>query len=102
MGEDIKILNEKEINDLLKSFPGWKYKDNKISKEFKFEDFMGCLTFIVKLAPIFEMNDHHPDIHIFYSKILFELQRFDFGGKVTDMDFKIAKEIERTYEMWKD
>ena len=38
------------------------------------------------------------DIHIlnenFYSKRLFELQRFDVGGKITDMDFKTTREIE--------
>lgn len=98
MGKDIKILSDKEINNILKDFPEWEYKENKISKEFKFENFIDCLTFIVKLAPIFEVNDHHPDIHIFYSKILFELQRFDVGGKVTDKDFKIAGEIEEMYK----
>mgnify|MGYP001561852154 CR=1 FL=1 len=102
MKNDIKILNDKEINNLLGDFPGWEYKDNKISKEFSFEDFMDCLTFIVKLSPIFEMNDHHPDIHLFYSKILFELQRFDVGGKVTNRDFEAAREIEEKYKEWKD
>jgi len=69
----------------------------KISKEFKFEDFMGSLNFVNKLAPFCEREDHHPDIHIFYSKILFELQRFDIGGKITDKDFAVAQEIERLY-----
>ena len=27
----------------------------------------------------------------------FELQRFDIGGKVTDLDFTIAKGIEQKY-----
>ncbi len=58
---------------------------------------MDAVAFIVKLAPISEKHDHHPDIHIFYKKILFELQRFDIGGKVTDRDFFIASEIERLY-----
>ena len=98
MREDIHILNEEEMQEKLKDFPGWEYHKNKISKEFKFEDFMDCLAFIVRLAPFCEANDHHPDIHIFYSKILFELQRFDVGGKVTDMDFKVAFEIERLYK----
>jgi 4a-hydroxytetrahydrobiopterin dehydratase len=101
MKEDIKILSEEEIQEKLKDFPGWEYKDNKISKEFEFEAFMDCVAFIVKLAPFSEANDHHPDIHIFYKKILFELQRFDVGGKVTAMDFKVAEEIERLYKRYK-
>ncbi len=81
----------------MKNLPGWKFADNKISKEFEFKDFMDSLSFVNKMAPIFEANDHHPDTHIMYSKILFELQRFDAGGKVTDRDLFIAGEIEKAY-----
>ncbi|MBS3079761.1 4a-hydroxytetrahydrobiopterin dehydratase [Candidatus Pacearchaeota archaeon] len=101
MGKDLDILNENEISSRLNDFPGWNYKNNKISKEFKFRDFMDCLSFIVKISSIFEINDHHPDIHIYYSKIVFELQRFDIGGKVTNLDFKIAKIIEDSYNEYK-
>ena len=91
---DVKVLTEQEIAEALKKVPGWVFKDNKITKEFKFNDFMGSLHFINALAPYCEKLDHHPDTHIFYSKVLFELQRFDVGGKVTDKDFMIAAKIE--------
>ena len=97
MATETNILTEQEITEQLKSFPGWLYKDNKISKEFKFEGFMDSLGFINKLAPFCEQLDHHPDIHIFYNKVLFELQRFDVGGKVTNKDFLVAEEIEKLY-----
>lgn len=93
-----KILNDNEIQENLVSLSGWRYEDNKIKKEFKFNDFMASLDFVNKLAPYCEKLDHHPDIHIFYNKVLFELQRFDLGGKVTDKDFVVAREIERLYE----
>jgi len=96
--EKANILSQKEIEEQLKNAPGWMYKDNKISKEFQFKDFMDSLNFVNQLAPFCENLDHHPDIHIFYSKILFELQRFDVGGKVTDKDFMVAHEIERLYK----
>ncbi|MDD5193214.1 MAG: 4a-hydroxytetrahydrobiopterin dehydratase [Candidatus Nanoarchaeia archaeon] len=98
MKNNIHILDADEIYKRLKDLPGWNYKDNKIMKEFKFKDFMDSLKFIVGLASIFEMKDHHPNIHIFYSKVIFELQRFDVGGKVTDLDFLIASEIEKLYK----
>ncbi|MDP2926274.1 MAG: 4a-hydroxytetrahydrobiopterin dehydratase [Nanoarchaeota archaeon] len=97
MREDIHVLNKKEIKEKLKNIVGWKYKDNKISKELKFKDFLEALGFIDDLKDFFEKNDHHPDIHIFYNKVLFELTRWDVGGKVTDMDFITAKEIEKRY-----
>lgn len=96
--EKANILTENQISEKLKSFEGWAYKDNKISKEFKFDDFMGSLNFVNALAPFCEANDHHSDVHIFYNKVLFELQRFDVGGKVTDKDFMVAQEIERLYK----
>lgn len=97
MVDDINILTEQEIKDGLKTLPGWEYKDSKICKELKFEDFMGSLDFINQLAPYCQKIDHHPDVHIFYNKVLFELQRFDVGGKVTDKDMMVAHEIERLY-----
>ena len=96
--EDIHILNEEEINERLKELPGWEYKGNKISKEFKFREFLDVLAFLVKMAPFFEKNDHHPDMHIYYSKVLFELTRWDADGKVTDLDFITAEEIERVFK----
>jgi 4a-hydroxytetrahydrobiopterin dehydratase len=117
--EDIRILSEEEILERLKELPGWEYKEvrtvsdisepskihedkqeflsNKIFKEFKFKGFVDVLAYLVKMVSFFEKNDHHPDMHIFYSKILFELTRWDIGGKVTDLDFITAIEIERVF-----
>lgn len=95
--EKPNILSADQIQEGLKNLPGWEYKDDKISKQFEFNDFMDALGFINNLAPYFEENDHHPDMHIMYSKILFELQRFDVGGKVTDRDLQVAGEIEKRY-----
>ena len=92
------ILKQKEIRENLKSIPGWKFKKNKIYKEFKFKDFLDSLRFVKKLTPFFQSHDHHPDTHIFYNRVLFELQRFDIGGKVTDRDFMVARKIEKEYK----
>ena len=101
MTKDKRPLTEKEIKTKLKQFPGWTYKDNKINKKFEFESFIDALTFINKLAFFSETIDHHPDIHIFYRKIIFELQRFDIGGKVTEKDFRVARKIEDLFKEYK-
>ena len=94
---DVVILTEEQIQEQLKDLPGWKYADNKISKEFEFDDFSSSLAFIKSLESFFNDHDHHPDTHIYYSKVVFELQRFDVGGKVTDLDFVTAHKIEDSY-----
>jgi 4a-hydroxytetrahydrobiopterin dehydratase len=92
------ILSESEITTQLQSLPGWAYKDNKLSKKYEFKSFIEGLQFINALAPYFEKNDHHADMHIYYKKIIFELTRYDVGGKVTDGDIRVAKEIESRYQ----
>lgn len=96
--EKPKELKPEEIEAALEGeLSGWKYLDNKISKEFSFKDFSDSLSFLNEMIDYFNEVDHHPDTHIFYSKVLFELQRFDIGGKVTDRDIEVAKEIEKRY-----
>jgi 4a-hydroxytetrahydrobiopterin dehydratase len=108
--KDLQPLTDSEIEERLQNFPGWSYKDNespsgllssgnKLSKKFSFDSFSDAVAFISRLAPFCNKIDHHPDIHIYYKDIVFELQRFSVGGKVTDRDFTVAKEIEKLYAM---
>ncbi len=91
------VLTKDEIKKELQHLPGWGFKDDKIFKEYKLPGFMEALRFVNELAPFFEAKDHHPNIHIFYSRILFELQRFHSGDKVTSWDIEVAHEIERHF-----
>ncbi len=99
--KDLRPLSEKEIREGLKNFPGWNYHDDKISKELVFPSFTDAVEFVNKLAPFCNRIDHHPDIHISYKKIVFDLQRFSVGGKVTERDFTVAEEIERLFKFQK-
>lgn len=93
-----KILTEDEIKEGLKNLPGWERKGNMIAKQFKLKDFSDATSFVAKLAPFCNKVNHHPDVQINYSKVKFELTRYDVGGKLTDKDFKVAREIERQYQ----
>lgn len=96
--EDLKILTKEEIDNYLKQLPGWIYNNDKISKEYVFKDFPTVISFIQKLTPHFQAVDHHPDIHIYYKKVVFELQRYSIGGKVTQRDIDIARYIEEMFK----
>lgn len=99
MDKDLIPLTLKEINHKLEKYPGWTYSNNKITNEFLFPSFSSGIKFLNKLAPFCDRIDHHPDIHIYYKKIVFDLQRFNVGGKVTLRDFRVASEIERLYSL---
>ena len=92
-----KVLTKEEVEKALPDIPDWSYADDKLTKEFEFADFVGSLSFINRMVAYFQEMDHHPDTHIFYSKVKFELQRFDAGAKVTDRDIQVAKKIDETY-----
>ena len=89
------ILSETEIQNELKDLPDWTYKDDKISREMEFPSFPELMRFVNGLAEYFEETQHHADMHIYYTKITFELQTFDEGSKVTEKDIATAKEVDR-------
>jgi 4a-hydroxytetrahydrobiopterin dehydratase len=91
------ILSQDEIKKALVDLPGWSLVDGKLTKEFQFMDFVGSLSFINRMIAYFQEMDHHPDAHIFYNKVKFELIRYDVGEKITDRDVEVAKKISETY-----
>ena len=65
----------------------------KLSKEFKFDDFMGSIKFVNEVAKIAEAEGHHPDIYIFYNKVRIELWTHAIDG-LSINDFILAVNIE--------
>jgi 4a-hydroxytetrahydrobiopterin dehydratase len=90
-------LTQEELDVVLQRLPGWTVESNQLVKEFTFKDFIDSMSFINRLVPYFESQDHHPDVHIFYNRVRFELSRHDIGGKITALDGDVAKKIEHEY-----
>lgn len=92
--KNIKPLSRAGAQDYLDETPGWILdKDaKKISKEFKLRDFIGAINFVERVADVAEMEDHHPDIHIHYNKVLLELWTHNIGG-LSENDFIVAAKI---------
>lgn len=87
------LLSQSEIDEKIKSLDGWEQKDNRISKKFTNEDFVGSLGFVTRVAVLAEKADHHPDILIEYKNVTLTLSTHSEGG-LTEKDFKLAGEIE--------
>jgi len=90
-----KALSEAEIKDALNTLDGWTYEDNKIKKEFSFEDFREAVSFIMRLS--FEAEDqvHHPEIFNVYNTVHISLSTHDAGGNVTEKDVTLARKIDK-------
>jgi 4a-hydroxytetrahydrobiopterin dehydratase len=89
-------LSEAQISNELKSLPGWEYQDNSLRKLFRFKEFMDGIRFIGRVAEMAEAADHHPDIHVNYTRVTFICSTHSDGG-VTDKAVRLAREIEQAF-----
>ncbi len=89
-------LSSEAIKQELQSLSGWEFKDNAISKLFRFNDFLEGIEFVNRVARIAEAADHHPDIHINYTRLTFTCTTHSEAG-VTDKDLKLARRIEEEF-----
>lgn len=88
-------LKQEQFAPLLRQLKlEWQVTGNKkIQHEFKFKDFRQALDFVNKVAKIAEEEGHHPNIHIYYKKVLIELTTHFIKG-LSENDFIIAAKIE--------
>lgn len=88
-------LSEEKVKEYLVQLKSdWEVLESqKLRKEFKFKDFPEAIDFVNKVAKIAESEDHHPDIHISYRKVVIELWTHAVGG-LSENDFILAAKIE--------
>ncbi|MDG7013976.1 MAG: 4a-hydroxytetrahydrobiopterin dehydratase [Nitrososphaerota archaeon] len=89
------LLGRAEVDAKLKRLDGWKRDGSFITKTYEFEEFMDGIEFIREVARVAEEREHHPDIHLRYTKVTLALQTHSAGG-VTALDLGLAGAIERS------
>ena len=87
-------LTNGEAIDYMAEVPGWTLDDEvkKISREYKFKDFIGAINFVERVADIAEMEGHHPDIEIHYNKVKLTNWTHAIGG-LSENDFIVAAKV---------
>ena len=100
-----KPLNHEEIVVYMEQIVDWTLVEGqnsnvresglgaKISREYKFQDFIGAINFVNNVAEIAEGEGHHPDIKINYNKVMLELSTHAIGG-LSENDFILAAKID--------
>ncbi len=89
-------MDKKEIEKYLQEInEEWKVVDDKkISREFRLVNFRQAMDFVKKVADLAEDEGHHPDIHIFYSRVVIELKTHAING-LSENDFILAYKIDQ-------
>ena len=90
-----KPLNSEEIESLKKEVGNeWQVVNNeKIKKEYPFENFKRGMAFAQNVATIADKENHHPDLHIHYKTVEVELSTHKIGG-LSANDFILAAKID--------
>lgn len=90
-----KPLTLHEAETYLLQTPDWKLTEtaSSISREFNFANFVKAIEFVNQVADLAEYDDHHPDIHVFYSKVRLELSTHALKG-LSENDFILAAKID--------
>lgn len=89
-------MNQQEVAEYKKHInDDWKVTDNiKISKDFVFVKYRHVLSFVNKVADLAEEEGHHPDMHVYYGKVIVELWTHAING-LSENDFILASKIDK-------
>ena len=83
-------LSESSIEEKLKNLPGWSVKNDKLYKDFQFNDFNQAFGFMTRAAMEIEKMNHHPEWFNVYNRITVDLTTHEAGG-ITNNDVNLAK-----------
>lgn len=87
------ILQISIIDKSISNLEGWTFKNNMITKEYIFDNYMDSIHFVNKVAIEAEELNHHPDIYLGYCKAVVSFTSHDEGG-VTEKCLTMAKNLE--------
>lgn len=86
-------LSTEEINSFIESNSGWNYIDNSIQKKFEFPSQSTAFQFVIKVAQISEVMQHHPEWSGVQKNVFIKLYSHDTNS-ISKRDIELALKIE--------
>lgn len=86
-------LGKQKVERLLGQVSGWSLSGKWITKEFSFKNFVEAMKFVNRAAELAEGEGHHPDIHIHYNRVRFDIWTHAING-LSENDFILAAKID--------
>ncbi len=88
-----KKLDDKEIHKALEGLPGWKIKNGKLHKSFKFDSFAEAIGWMVSVGVYADGKDHHPDWSNSYNRVEVDLSTHDMDDAISNLDVDLAQKM---------
>jgi len=88
-------LTRSEAEALQKQTPEWGMSEDgkKISRKFKFKNFIETTAFFNKVAALAEEENHHPDFEVHWGSMTLTLWTHAIGG-LSENDFIVAVKVD--------
>lgn len=96
-GTPRRALSPTEIVTRLAQHPGWTLDGDgdqvAIARSFRFSNYHETLAFVNAVAFIAHVEDHHPEMSVFYNRCVVRFNTHDVGG-ISATDFDCAAKID--------
>jgi len=77
-------------------------REEAIMFRLKFKKYLDAVEFLRRVAEAAERLNHHPDVELRYVNLALRLTTHDAGNKVTEKDLRLAEEIQKIMEEFRD
>ena len=96
----VPTLTDSEIAALATEAPEWRVVDvggiKRLTREFRFKDFRAAMDFAVRVGELAEREQHHPDLHVAWGKVVVETWTHKIGGLHRN-DFILAAKTDEIF-----
>lgn len=91
-------LDDGTVKKLLGEVRGWERRGEagqppRITKKFRFDDFLAAMAFVDKMAALAEQQGHHPDFCVHYNEVDVTSWTHAVNG-LSENDFILASKID--------
>ena len=84
---------DQQTEEFLEQYGSWSIENNKLHREYSFDNFIQAFGFMTEVALIAERTNHHPEWFNVYKKVVVDLTTHEADG-ITERDFGLAKKME--------
>ena len=87
-------LSGDKVGDLLRELDRWTIEQEyHLNRIYKLPDFAKALALVNRIGAIAEQQNHHPDIHLAWGRVLVEVWTHKING-LTESDFIFAAKVD--------
>lgn len=93
-------LSDKEQAELGQDTPDWSViEGSKLRREYKFKTYMDGVAWAQLAGQISDHEDHHPDMHVFFRRVVIEVWTHTVNG-LSENDYILAAKLDQIYNSY--